>query len=163
MEEWKQITDYPNYSISNFGNVRNKNGKLLSPVSNWGYLRVSINNEFGRKCFRVHRLVGLAFLENPKKKKEIDHIDRNKLNNNINNLRWATSAENTRNISKKQNSKSIYKGVTLNNNKWRARIRIHYKLIHLGYFETEKDAGLAYNNYILEHKLEEFFILNIIE
>lgn len=165
MEEWKQITDYPNYSVSNFGNVRNnkKNKLLATSISNWGYLRVSLSIKGKRKYFRIHRLVGLAFLENPENKKEIDHIDRNKLNNNVNNLRWATSAENVRNVSKRQNTQSIYKGVGKNNGKWRSRIRVYNKLIHLGYFETEKEAGIAYNNYILEQKLEEFFVLNSIE
>ena len=80
--------------------------------------------------------------------KDIDHINRNKLDNRKSNLRIATRSQNCANMKKDDNCKSIYKGVTWHsiNNKWRARIGVNYKRIHLGLFENEIDAAKAYND-----------------
>lgn len=59
----------------------------------WGYLQVKHKG----KTYHVHRLIAEAFLPNIDNKPEIDHIDRNKTNNAVSNLRWATSKENKRN------------------------------------------------------------------
>ena len=58
-----------------------------------GYMRVHING----KDHRVHRLVAETFIHNPENKPEVDHIDRNPVNNRVDNLRWATRSENNRN------------------------------------------------------------------
>ena len=166
MEEWKIIEECPNYSVSNFGNVKNNKNKLVKPnISNWGYYRVSLSKKGVKKYYRIHRLVGIAFIENPENKPEIDHIDRNKLNNNLSNLRWAFSFENVRNVNKRDNTSSTYKGVSYrkDNGKWRSRIRINNKLISLGEYENEVDAGLSYNKYIIDNNLQEYFILNNIQ
>lgn len=60
-----------------------------------GYMKVSIGN----KQVFVHRLVGETFLPNPESKTQVDHIDRNKTNNCVDNLRWASAKENCRNRS----------------------------------------------------------------
>ena len=62
-----------------------------------GYINAFINFKGVRKSMKMHRLVAFAFIENddPEHKIEIDHIDENKSNNNIDNLRWCTGAENT--------------------------------------------------------------------
>ena len=94
MEEFRIIKDYENYEVSNFGNVRNiKTGRVLKGVNSKGYLRVNLNNGV-RKTLRIHRLVGIAFIPNPKNKECLDHIDNNQLNNHISNLRWANLREN---------------------------------------------------------------------
>ena len=163
-EEWKQILDYPNYSISNLGNVRNnKHNRNIKPILyKCGYYHVGLRINGKTKCIRVHRLVGNHFLENIDNKPFIDHIDRNKLNNNVNNLRWATRSENERNKPKKQNTKSKYKGVyfVVKPNKWKACIKISGKSKHIGVFNTEEEAGLAYNQFIIENNLEDFRELN---
>ena len=105
LEVWKDIENYPNYQVSTFGNVKSKerytkqrNGinlrkeKLLKQqIDKKGYHYVRLYNENGWKYFKVHRLVAEAFIENINNEPTIDHIDRNKDNNCIDNLRWASN------------------------------------------------------------------------
>jgi len=94
MEIWKEILNSNgNYEISNYGNIRNKNG-LMKPQLDRGYLKVRLIINGVRKGYPIHRLVGLAFIPNPHNKKCINHIDGNKTNNNISNLEWVTHSEN---------------------------------------------------------------------
>jgi hypothetical protein len=104
-EIWKECKGFSNYEVSNFGNVRSKDrivkcgknynackkGKILSlSVNSNGYLKVVLSG----KTKYVHILVGIAFIDNPENKREINHIDDNKRNNFIFNLEWVTSSEN---------------------------------------------------------------------
>lgn len=109
-EEWKYINDFPeDYEISSFGRVRSKlrtkvrsNGRpqtykpklLAMQLHNTGYYRVRLCVN-GKKVSRsVHRLVAEAFLDNLNFKEEVNHVDGNKLNNNVLNLEWVTKNEN---------------------------------------------------------------------
>lgn len=86
-----------NYYISNFGRVYNKRSHkiTLSPEGKGKYAKVKIN---GRK-YRVHRLVASIFIPNPDNKPFVDHIDGDRYNNRVDNLRWVTSTENNRHLS----------------------------------------------------------------
>ena len=143
MEEYKLIKDYPNYEVSNFGNVRNiKTGQVLKKcVNKCGYHIVCL------KCRSrvVHRLVALTFLDNPDNKLQVDHIDNNKQNNHVQNLRWCTNAENQRNVSISKNNTSGIKGISWDkrSNKWLVEIRYNYKGIHIGRFSNLEDAKQA--------------------
>jgi len=166
-EIYRDIKGYDKYQVSNFGNVKTKKtGRILKPSldKDGGYCRVNLYNENKKRFnFRVHRLVGITFLENPENKYSIDHIDIDgKSNNNVNNLRFATSTEQKRNTKKKANCSSIYKGVCFHKprNKWQSSITINKKQIHLGSFENENDAAQKYNDYIIENNMTEYFILN---
>ena len=84
MEEWRIITDFPNYSVSIFGNVKNnKTNRTMKLSIKGGYYHVSLTNEDCRKGCKVHRLVALAFIQNLENKTDVNHIDKNKLNNNV--------------------------------------------------------------------------------
>lgn len=100
MEEWKEIIGFPNHLISNYGNVKSLSYRRqgyeqirILQTDKKGYMRVFLTNNKIRKCLQVHRLVGIHFLANPENKPTIDHIDKDRINNNVNNLRWATSVE----------------------------------------------------------------------
>nr|DAM31992.1 MAG TPA: homing endonuclease [Caudoviricetes sp.] len=90
MEMWKQIPELPGYSVSNKGQVRkDSTGQIMVLSKNGGYCRITISKH-------VHRLVADAFLEKPDDNTKcwVDHIDGNRSNNNVENLRWVTPSEN---------------------------------------------------------------------
>jgi len=96
MEKFKQIKNYENYSVSNYGKIRNdKTGRILKPQKNTcGYLFVVLYENGVCKNYRIHRLVALAFIPNPENKRTINHIDGIKINNEVTNLEWCTQKEN---------------------------------------------------------------------
>jgi len=162
MEEWKPIEDYTDYSVSNLGNVRsNRKMKLLKLcLDTSGRPFVNIYNKKGRLTRQIARLIAIAFIANPTNLPMIDHINRNVLDNRIENLRWCSSSQNNRNREKQLNTTSQYKGVYLAEGRWKASIRVNSKLIHLGSFGTELEGAKAYNDFIVAHNLGEFAILN---
>ena len=94
VEEYKVIADYENYEVSSFGNVRNKNtGRILKSYNKGGYAVVGLSKTTV-KLFQVHRLVCQAFILNPENKPQVNHIDKNGLNNMVTNLEWNTVQEN---------------------------------------------------------------------
>jgi len=96
MEDWRTIENYDNYEVSSFGRIRNKStSRILINNIKSGYFHNSIfNNEKKRKTLKVHRLVAQAFIPNLDTKSDVNHKDKNKLNNNIENLEWMTRKEN---------------------------------------------------------------------
>ena len=105
MEIYKNIKHYENYQVSNKGNIKNqKTGHLLKPSKDrGGYFYVILYGNKIKKHKYIHRLVADAFLENPNSKGFVDHIDNNRTNNNIENLRFATRSENGMNRLKQKN------------------------------------------------------------
>lgn len=101
-EEYKEI--FPSYYISNFGNIKHDNNFLKKCIHSNGYEQVNIRigNKYVTKL--IHRLVAVAFIPNPDNKPCIDHIDGNKRNNYVSNLRWVTPVENANNIITKKRS-----------------------------------------------------------
>ena len=144
VETFKKIEGFENYSVSDYGNVRNDTtAKILQGSNNGGgYLRVCLNKNDKRHFMFIHKLVAEAFLHNPENKKCVDHIDNNKHNNNLINLRYATLQENGRNAKLSSKNTSGTKGVYLNKKdmKWRAQICINGKVINLGSFINKEDA-----------------------
>jgi hypothetical protein len=144
LEEYKIISDFDNYEVSNYGNVKNiKTNRILKKnVDVNGYYTVHLSKKNIATIKRIHRLVCETFIENTENKLYVDHIDNNKLYNNIENLRWCTSQENNRNRKLSSRNKSSVKGVCFNkqSNKWHAQIRIDGILIHLGSYENLEDA-----------------------
>ena len=144
VETYKEIKGFENYSVSDLGNVRNdKTGRVLKESNDGcGYLKVDLRENKTRHTKKIHKLVAAAFLLNPENKKCVDHIDNNKQNNNIINLRFATLAQNQHNRLINTNNTSGNKGVRWNKRdmKWTAQITINGKQIHLGSFMNKEDA-----------------------
>ena len=95
------------------------------------------------------------------KGRQVDHKDGDGLNNRRSNLRFCTHQQNHFNLRNQINTSSVYKGVhwSKNKRKWRAGLRMNGKFKHIGYFEGETQAALAYNRVALDY-FGEFARLN---
>jgi len=117
IREWRIIHNFPNYSVSSQGLVKNNKTNLILKriINSNGYLHVGLYNDQKKKINKkIHRLVAEAFIQNINNYNIIDHIDRNKFNNMVNNLRWCTQSENMRNRNIQINNKSGIKGISYN-------------------------------------------------
>jgi len=123
-----------------------KNSRAGSAFTN-KYIQVKLN----QKRYYIHRLIYLY--HHGILPQYIDHIDGNSANNKIENLRPATQSQNLGNSKQKNNNTSGYKGVCWDGQrkKWLARIQIHYQFIHIGRYNSPKEAAIAYNNAALHY------------
>ena len=100
----EKIRGFSDYTISSDGIVTShKFGKttVLSPSTTTGYEKVTLSNGKIKKNQQVHRLVAQAFLDKPKGKNIVNHIDGNKLNNALSNLEWTNHKGNSKHYSTK--------------------------------------------------------------
>ncbi len=97
-EIWRDIKNYDGkYQVSNFARVKSFHKgdvRILKPETVKGYLRIGLYKNGRTKNYFVHALVAQAFIPNPANKPFVNHIDGNKLNNNVSNLEWVTASEN---------------------------------------------------------------------
>lgn len=101
MEIFKPVPSYEGlYEVSNYGRIRTikrqgTDSRIRSTtLDRTGYLRVALLKHGISKSYAVHRLVCMAFLDNPESKRTVNHIDGNKQNNILSNLEWMTHSEN---------------------------------------------------------------------
>ena len=100
LTEFVDIIGYEgSYKINKNGDVWSSHyKKIMKPNLNSGYYCVSLGPKKNRKTLKIHRLMALHFISNDDETKtQVDHIDGNRTNNNIKNLRWVTPTENIRN------------------------------------------------------------------
>jgi len=123
--------DYYDYIIFSTGKVYSKKmGRFKKPSLNiYGYFHIDLRKNKKHKTFFLHRVLGICFLENLNNLPEIDHIDRNKQNNNLTNLRWASRRLQIINQNIKKTNKLGFKGVYFDkiNNNYIASWCINYK------------------------------------
>ena len=94
-EEWKPIQNYPDFLINEKGVIVNqKTKKQIAQSDRNGYRRAYLRNDEGRSIFSVHKLVYETFVDPIPENTLIDHIDGNRANNNISNLRLVSQSEN---------------------------------------------------------------------
>jgi hypothetical protein len=134
-------------------------------LNQWKWYALKQNNNiflfyavrcFKRKTISMHRVIAERIgIKNP------DHIDRNGLNNQRDNLREATRSQQVINQNLRKDNKSGYKGVSWDRRqkKWVARIQSNKKNLHLGYFDDIKEAARAYNEAALKY-FGDFAVLN---
>ena len=96
MDKWKPVVDNPNYEVSDTGRIRRVGVSKDHSVTcdKHGYLNTQLYINGKRQHKKVSRVVAEAFIPNPNGKPEVNHIDGNKLNNNVSNLEWVTKLEN---------------------------------------------------------------------
>ena len=154
MEQWKEINGYKHYYISNYGNVRREEIKTLTPrgrlmtnkaktltfcYDTCGYQKVTVSDyskpqtkagRYPRKILPISRLVAIHFLPNFNNLSEVDHINRDKNNNNYYNLRWISHGNNMLNKGIAKSNTSGYRNIAKyirkdRNNKvsWSVQIR----------------------------------------
>jgi len=112
-------------------------GSVAGSLSKFGYITV----HFQAVLFKAHRLVWLHVHGEPVP--EIDHIDGDRSNNRIDNLRIATRSQNRANSGTSKNNTSGIKGVNAHKNRFHARIMHNGTAIHLGSFKTVEEAAKA--------------------
>lgn len=121
-------------------------GTQAGSIDTYGYAQIGIN----RTVFLAHRLAWLlSYGVMPDG--EIDHINGDRSDNRIENLRLASKGQNCQNSALRSDSSSGFKGVSRHQKKYQARISFNKKLIHLGYFETPEAAHEAYRKAAAEY------------
>lgn len=94
---WKDIKGYEGlYQVSINGDIKNKFGVVINgwQQNKHGYRKVRLYKNRKAKDFYLHRIVAIAFVDNPNSKPIINHIDSNPKNNKASNLEWVTQKEN---------------------------------------------------------------------
>ncbi len=158
MEIWKTLTDFPSYEISTFGSIRRILGRDKKPIiprilkqstDSWGYKQICLSENGRQSTKKIHSLIMLTFSKKPSEFHTIDHIDRNKSNNNLDNLRWATMTEQRVNTEKQENN-NIYR---TKQNTYRVIIRRNKTCICWKTLKSLQEA-IDYRNDFLNNLIE---------
>lgn len=132
-------------------------GKEIIPKMNIenGYLRVSLSKNNYRKRVMLHRIIAENFIPNHNNYTTVDHINGNKLDNRIENLRWCSQAQNSRfdNHKLRTNNTSGFRGISFDKrcNKYQTEVNVAGKQIYVGKFDTLEMAIQERNKHIMYH------------
>ena len=123
-EIWKDIPGFPGYQVSNAGRVRSLprmvkrgnstmriQGSILRFGMSMGYPFVNLRKAGKSISVKVHKLVGMVFVDNPKQRPEIDHINTNRKDNRAANLRWVNRHENNMNPITRERMSNVKKKI----------------------------------------------------
>ena len=170
MEEeiWKPVVGYEGvYEVSNKGRIKSlerivntKNRKIHKRESirnlkkHDGYYYVTLSKNSKHETLAVHRIVAMAFLDKPNGKNHIDHINTNRLDNRVENLKWCTRLENARNPITRQRIISLHKNEIYRKHQQDAKIesgktkKVHKYSLNNEYIDSYKstmDAARSIN------------------
>lgn len=165
--EWLPVKDYEGlYEITKCGKVkslprkrigkciRNYNEKILSIVNiGIGYKSVTLFKDGIKKKWLLHRLVAICFLKKEDNKDYVNHKDKDRSNNHVDNLEWVSAIENNCHMQIDRTNQSKYPGVYLSKSKKRYLSQINHNGVkyYLGSYKTEIDAYNARCNYEKEN------------
>ena len=152
-EQWRTVSRNNNYLVSNMGRVSNaRTGRILKGciTAHGNFTTVNLYNKAEMKTHYIHHLVAEAFLEKPESDRDliIAHTDNDTTNNELINLRYLTVSQRQMSMNKHKLGSSRFKGVSRvdgNKDKWAAHITLNMCRTHLGTYEDEEEAALAYD------------------
>ena len=159
-----KIDEFPEYLISKCGKVYStyKNRYLNSSINGKnksGYYCVKLTKNKKQYTFKIHRLLGIAFIENPKPDEynKVDHINNDRLDNRLENLRWCNYNINNRNQQTSIINTSGFQGVQFhkNRNYYRARWtdnegKTHEKSFSLNKYDNAKELAIEYRQKMVD-------------
>ena len=136
LKDYTEIKDYPKYLINPRGDIYIKSEYRLMAknVNTSGYYKVHLTNENGAKQNVLHRLIALNFIPNPRNYQVINHIDGNRLNNDVSNLEWCSYAYNS------QTENTTIKFSQIKYKKWYSVVDYENGKYTSKYFKTEQEA-----------------------
>ena len=136
-EEWKEIKDFDNYLISNYGNVKNKktNKVFKKTLNHYGYIIYCLRKNNKGYVKKGHRLVAEAFIPNPNNYPIVMHIDNNKANPNIENLQWGTVSQNTK--------AAFDDGLQINDRSWNDSQSVHVCVFDMNHNLLDKYGSIG--------------------
>lgn len=150
MDGFEDLKDYEEfYQIDRNGRIWSKcSNKFMCSQIDGGYLRTSLTKDKIRNKKRIHRLLAIQFILNPDNLPEVDHIDRNKLNNDLSNLRWVTHSINM------NNQERSIANMTEEQKKERIVNLREYKRVWIE--KKHRKMGIQPVNYNLDGKIYEY-------
>lgn len=146
-ETWKRIDGFDLYEVSSFGQVRRGEKIRRGGKNHKGYYMIDLWNRGVQTSKAVHRIVAEAFIPNEENKPCVDHINRNILDNRVENLRWVTHSEN--NLNKSLRELDTY-GITWNKKQlmYHVQVRQNNKQKYIGRVKTLIEAKTLRDTYI---------------
>ena len=147
--DWRPVSGFETlYEVSEDGNVLSlRNGKILKPsIDKEGYYTHGLHNGKNNQK-RLHRILAEAFLPNPENHPLIDHIDRNRLNSSLSNLRWVShkgNRDNSEYTRARKDSSSGHKNVLKQKN---GKYQVVIKRQYIGQYDTLEEAINARNTF----------------
>ena len=158
MEIWKLVQGHPDYEISSFGRIKSKKFKkhvILKQSYNLDrYKQVRIYTNKKGYTVRIHRLVAENFIDNPNNLPCVDHINKKKDDNRIENLRWVSKSDNCVNRDANKNNKIGHKNIREIDGLFIIRLMRKGKPIYGGHFYKLKDAIIHRDN-LLKLNIDE--------
>lgn len=147
IEIWKIIPNYPDYQISNLGNIQSLKFNKIKPIKSSlssGKLQTKLTKNGIQTNFKISTLVAITFLNYDfTTKKVVKHLDNDKLNNRLDNLKIVSFRETCLN---KINSQSKHPTIQRNFSGFSSKFRLNGKRITLTKFQTEDEAFNAYKS-----------------